>query len=216
MRPLHAASLSLLLLLGAACRSSTAPAPGPTISEAWALALTPPVGDGAVDREILRLQEGLRRSPTADDWVLLGQAWIRKGRQSGDAGLYLSAEGSSSAALKMRPGHHGALALRAMVLLNQHRFGAAREQALAILSQDPEDVPALAALSDAALEMGDVAAALDATQRLVDVKPGLASYGRAAHLRWIQGDVDGAKQLYLRAIDAGRGGRDPEPVAWML
>jgi tetratricopeptide (TPR) repeat protein len=216
MRPLHAASLSLLLLLGAACRAPTSPASGPTTAESQALALTAPAGDGAADREILRLQENLRRSPSADDWVLLGQAWIRKARQGGDSSLYLSAEGSSAAALRMRPGHHGALALRAMVLLNQHRFGAAREQALAILAGAPDDVPALAALSDAALEMGDVAAALEATQRLVDLKPGLASYGRAAHLRWIQGDVDGAKQLYARAIDAGRGGRDPEPVAWML
>ena len=37
MRLLHAASLSLLLLLGAACRSSTSPASGPTTSEARAL-----------------------------------------------------------------------------------------------------------------------------------------------------------------------------------
>ena len=216
MRLLHAASLSLLLLLGAACRSSTSPASGATTSEARALALAVPAGDGAVDREILRIQEGLRRTPTADDWVLLGQAWIRKARQAGDPGLYLSAEGSSVAALAMLPRHRGALGLRAMVLLNQHRFGAAREQALAILAQDPDDVPALAILSDAALEMGDVIVALDATQRLVDLKPGLASYGRAAHLRWIQGDVAGAKQLYARAIDAGRGAGDPEPVAWML
>jgi tetratricopeptide (TPR) repeat protein len=116
----------------------------------------------------------------------------------------------------MAPGHRAALGLRALVLLDQHRFAAAREQARAILGRDPEDLVALAALSDAALEMGDVAEAMQTAQKLVDLKPGLAAYGRAAHLRWTTGDVSGAKLLYARAIEAGRGARDPEPVAWMM
>jgi tetratricopeptide (TPR) repeat protein len=116
----------------------------------------------------------------------------------------------------MVPGHRGALGLRALVLLDQHRFGAAREQASAILRHDAGDLLALSVLSDAALEMGDVGASRDAAQRLVDLKPGLPAYGRAAHLRWVSGDVAGAKLLYARAIEAGRGARDAEPVAWMV
>src|SRR5262245_3459986 len=51
---------------------------------------------------------------------------------------------------------------------------------------------------------------------MVDLKPGLASYGRAAHLRHLQGDVKGAKRLYQLAIGAGDPTRDPEPRAWMI
>ena len=116
----------------------------------------------------------------------------------------------------MAPGHRAALGLRALVLLDQHRFSAARTQARAILSREPQDLLALAVLSDAALEMGDVPEAMQAAQTLVDLKPGLAAYGRAAHLRWTTGDVSGAKLLYARAIEAGRGARDAEPVAWMM
>ena len=216
MRLLHAASLSLLLTSGVACRSSSAPASGPTLAEARALALTAPAGDAPVDRDIVRLQERIRRMPAADDWVLLGQAWIQKARRAADPGLVLAAEGASIAALDMVPAHRGALGVRALALLDQHRFAAAREQARSVLSRHPDDLMSLMVLSDAALEMGDVAAAREAAQLLVDLKPGLPSYGRAAHLRWVTGDVSGAKLLYARAIEAGRGGRDPEPLAWMM
>src|SRR6478672_2343451 len=192
MRRLHATSISLLLLLGVACRSPSAPVAGPTVDEARALALTAPAGDGPVEREISRIQERLRRAPAPDDWVLLGQAWVQKARRAGDPGLVLGAEGASIVALSMMSGHRGALGLRALVLLDQHRFAEARAQASALLSRDAGDLVALTVLSDAALEMGDVTASREAAQRLVDLKPGLASYGRAAHLRWVGGDVPGA------------------------
>ena len=94
MRALHAVSLWLCLgVLGAACRSATPPSAERSLAEARALALAPPGGDGPVDREILRLQERLGHAPTADDWVLLGQAWVQKARRSGDAGLYAGTAG---------------------------------------------------------------------------------------------------------------------------
>ena len=217
MRFLNAAGVSVaVVVLATACRSSNAPGPRPSLVEARALALAPPGGDSPADREIARLQERLRNGPVPDDWVLLGQAWIRKARCSGETGLYLAAEGATVAALELAPGHRGALGLRALVLLNQHDFAGAREQARVLVTHDPGDLLALATLSDAALELGDLPAAVDAGQRLLDLKPGLAAYGRAAHLRWTVGDVAGAKLLYARAIEAGRGARDPEPMAWMV
>jgi tetratricopeptide (TPR) repeat protein len=218
MRFPHLASLCLCLgMLGTACRSSTPPSSAErTLAEARAVALARPGGDDPVDREILRLQERLAQSPSADEWVLLGQAWVQKARRSGDAGLFLAAEGAATAALAVASGHGAALGLKALVLLNQHQFERAREQARAVLARDPQELLALATLSDAALEMGDVPAAVDSAQLLLDLKPGLGAYGRAAHLRWVMGDVAGAKRLYARAIESGRGGRDLEPVAWMV
>jgi len=204
-----------ILLVGTACTRRDQAA-GVDLAEARALALAPPGGDGTVDRDLRRIQERLAQGPLADDWALLGQTWVQKARRSGDPGFYLAADAASTLALSVQPAHRGALGLRAMVLLNQHAFAEARRQATELLARAPDDVLGLATLSDAALELGDVAGALTASQRLVDAKPGLASYGRAAHLRWITGDVEGAKRLYALAIEAGRGARDPEPMAWML
>ena len=213
MHRAHAASILVaVLMLGAACKPSRPAPAGPDLAAARALALAAPGSDGRADRDILRIQERLRQTPMADDWVLLGQAWIQKARQAGDPGLYLAADGAATLALVMAPEHPGALGLRGLVLLNQHAFAEARRQAESVLARSPDDVLALATRSDAALELGDLPAALEASQRMVDVKPGLASYGRAAHLRWLTGDVAGAKSLYRSAIEAGRG----EPLAWML
>ena len=48
---------------------------------------------------------------------------------------------------------------------------------------------------------------------MVDLKPFYQSYIRAAHLRWLKGDLDGAIALMHSAIRAVSP-RDPESVAW--
>jgi tetratricopeptide (TPR) repeat protein len=207
--------VAAMLLLGAACKPSRTSTPHP-LEDARALALAAPAGSEAVDQEIGTLQTELRRSPNAEGWFLLGQAWVRKARHTGDPGLYLSANGASALALALDANHRGALELRTLVLLNQHSFREARAAAREILAKTPEDFLALGSLSDAELELGDVPAAIAAAQRMVDLKPNLVSYGRAAYLRWLTGDVAGAKTAYAAAIGAGRGGRDKEPLAWMV
>jgi tetratricopeptide (TPR) repeat protein len=149
-------------------------------------------------------------------WLALGHAWIRKARGTGDPGYYLNAGACAEVALKLSPDQRQALSLKGMVLLNAHRFSEARAFAEAALMQDPDDVLALGVLSDAYLELGSFEAAVLAAQRMVDLKPNLPSYGRAAHLRWLQGDAPAAKQFYRLAIDAGSDSRDPEPLAWII
>jgi len=51
---------------------------------------------------------------------------------------------------------------------------------------------------------------------MLDLRPDLASYARAAYLRWMRGDRTGAKLFGDRAIRAGSESSDPEPVAWAL
>jgi tetratricopeptide (TPR) repeat protein len=84
------------------------------------------------------------------------------------------------------------------------------------LGRDDDDPMSWGLLSDASLELGDLDGAIEAAQRMVDLKPSLLSYGRAAHLAWLQGDTAAAKLIYQRAIEAGRQHADPEPRAWMV
>ena len=153
---------------------------------------------------------------SSDAYVLAGYGWVRKARSEARPQLYRNAEACAQQALELAPNDAAARGLRGMVLLNDHRFTEARELALELLARDAHDVTALGLLSDAALELGDREQALDAAQRMVDEKPSLLSYGRAAHLRWLQGDVTGAKRLYERAIAAGAELKDREPRAWMI
>lgn len=66
--------------------------------------------------------------------------------------------------------------------------------------------------ANAALRRGDYDAAAKAIQHAVDAKADAQTFGRAAYLRWLHGDLDGAITLYKRAIDLGNA-RDPERLA---
>ena len=48
---------------------------------------------------------------------------------------------------------------------------------------------------------------------MIDLKPFYQSYTRAAHLRWLKGDLDGAIEMMHAAVKAASP-RDRESVAW--
>ena len=54
---------------------------------------------------------------------------------------------------------------------------------------------------------------MDAYQAAIELRPDLRSYNRAAYLRWMQGDFDGALKVLELALQSGSA-RDPEPLAW--
>jgi tetratricopeptide (TPR) repeat protein len=181
------------------------------------LALAPATGGGATDVTIASLQASVGRNPAkADYWVLLGRVWIKKARESSDPGYYAHADACARIALAAAPGNRLALDLQAMVLLNDHKFEAARQLAASVTAARPDDPMAYATLSDALLELGRFDEAAAATQMMVDIKPNLPSYSRAAYLRWLKGDVRASKEIVRKAIDAGGDTRDPEPLAWVL
>jgi len=181
------------------------------------LALLDPPGQTALDAHIRELEAHARHNPRkAEAWVALGRAWVQKARSDGDALHYLSADGCAEVALREAPSDRGALDLRGLVLLNNHRFEEARALAQSVVDRAPEDAPAWGNLSDALTDLGRYADAVRATQRMMDLKPNLASYARASYLLWLRGDVTGAKESARLAIDAGGDRRDPEPLAWVL
>ncbi len=63
------------------------------------------------------------------------------------------------------------------------------------------------------MEQGRLAEAAAAYQKMIDLKPFYQSYTRAAHLRWLKGDLDGAIEMMNAAVKAASP-RDPESIAW--
>jgi tetratricopeptide (TPR) repeat protein len=149
-------------------------------------------------------------------YVRAGSDYVRKARAQSEPVYYEHARVCVQGALNRQPGHRGARRLAGLISLNEHAFAAARDGALALISEDADDAMSWGTLSDARLELGDVPGAIEAAQRMLDLKPNLPAYGRAAHLRWLQGDIAGAKRLYELAIASGAGARDHEPRAWMI
>jgi tetratricopeptide (TPR) repeat protein len=210
------------LLLLAACHKPAPEAPPPapeaeTTTGKHALALRDPVDHGRVDEALRKAQAALgHNAANADFWIRVGQLWVRKAREASDPVYYASAEAAAEAALELSPDFSPALDLRGLVLLNEHKFTEARDLAQATLSRRPDDILAHGVLSDANLELGNYEAAVTAAQGMVDLKPNLPSYSRAAHLMWLRGDVKGARETWRLAIDSGMDLRDMEPRAWVI
>lgn len=172
-------------------------------------------GEGSPERQLRRAQSKATADGEASAWVEVGQAWMRVARVRTQPELFRAAEDCTTQALARNPQDASALRLRGLMFMNAHRFSEARALAQELLARDPADTLSWGTLSDAELELGRVSEAIAAAQEMVDLKPSLLSYGRAAHLRWLTGDVIGAKRFYQAAIAAGQQQADPEPRSWM-
>ena len=182
-----------------------------------ALALAAVNGTAPIDSMLTVLQSSVAKNPRkADLWIGRGRAWVRKARESSDPGYYAHADACARIALSLEPANRLAVDLQAMVLLNDHKFEAARSLAESITRARPDDPVAYGTLGDALLELGRFEDAVAATQTMVDLKPNLPSYSRASYLAWLQGDTVAAKKMVRLAMDAGGDWRNPEPLAWVL
>lgn len=203
----------LCVLLSAAAVSGCQGRPSPT-DEARDICLAAPTGGTSVDEAIRKYQAQARQLPTRpDQWLLVGRGWVRKARGSSDPGFFINVRACADEALNVAPASAAALDLKALALMNDHRFAEARTAAERALAVDPKDTVAVGTLSDALLELGDVDGAAALAQRMVDLRPDMASYSRAAYFRWLEGDAAHAK-LFMRYALNGRDYRDPEPAAW--
>lgn len=207
------ALLVLAIAALAACGRGTPPHAVTIADEATLLCSTalPDEGAGA----FARIAADLRPERRALAYVDRGRRFVRRARQEADPGYFLNVRACAAKAEADVPGLPSARELVALDLMENHRFGEAREVATAILSADAERPEALGVLADAELELGHYDAAAAAVQKQLDVQPSAPAYARAAWLRWLRGDFAGATRLYKDAL----GGLDPsrpEAAAWLL
>ncbi|MGE0884719.1 MAG: tetratricopeptide repeat protein [Blastocatellales bacterium] len=236
----HWISIGLLAILtigGSACRSTGRAASNNL--QPCEVALAMHNGDGQLDREIRQLQHKIRVSPQPLPLIeKLGWSFVEKARVSFDSGYYKLAEqcavcleakqaeeidqgqkpSSTGSTLNSQSGQStksASLLLRGHALHNLHRFAEAEQ-----LARELTRIRGLAfdygLLGDVLMEQGKLDDAIQAYQRMMELKPGPQAYSRAAHVHWIKGDLKGARLLMQMAAQAfGQAGSgDAESAAW--
>jgi tetratricopeptide (TPR) repeat protein len=205
--------VALSLGLAACARPDQAAAPAPPEPDACAAALAPGHEAGDLDRAITAAQQDARSAPQPGLALeRLGYLFVARARISNDPGDYTLAAKTSDCLDARQPGQAAALLLRGHVLHQLHRFAEAERIARTLVGMRtfPLDY---GLLGDVLMEQGRLAEAGDAYQKMLDLKPFFQSYVRAAHLRWLKGDLDGAMKVMRLAI-AAASPRDKESSAW--
>jgi tetratricopeptide (TPR) repeat protein len=233
MRRLISFILFILSLIALnACHSASGGALQAATPCALALAAqTNGARDGAnLDREIARIQNDLRTNAKPFQATALieklGWNFVEMARVSFDPGYYKLAEqcalcleskrnerrSANQALASPESIHAAALLLRGHALHNMHRFGEAEKIARELVEKRGLAYD-FGLLGDVLMEQGKIDESVMAYQKMMDLRPGPQAYGRAAHVRWLKGDTEGARVLMrMSAQSAGQG--DPETAAW--
>ena len=145
----------------------------------------------------------------------LGDANVQRARETGDPGgnLMAAAERAYDKALRRDPGDAGAATGMGAVALSGHDFRGGLEWGQRARRAEPDLVRPYAVLVDAQIELGRYDAAGRSLQRMIDLKPNLASYSRVSYYRELHGDHAGALEAMALAVSAG--GDAPEQVAYV-
>jgi len=178
------------------------------------LVLTPQTGDSHTDREISQLQQRIRDGRNVEPWLdRLGWAFVAKARESFDPGFYKLAEQCARSIEMRNPQSQEAMLLRAHVLQNLHRFKESETLARRLVQQRGLSFD-YGLLGDALMEQGKLGDAVEAYQRMMNLKPDLRAYARAAHMRWLKGDLAGAIEAMELGVSAASPS-DAESGAWV-
>jgi tetratricopeptide (TPR) repeat protein len=167
-------------------------------------AATPqPVGD-RLAATIEQLRDRLRRVP--DDptaWANLGAAYVEQARALANPAYYPQAQGAFDRSVQLQPDGNAAALVGLGALANaRHDFAAARRYAEDAVALNPASAEAYGVLADATTQLGDTAAATAAVQRMLDLRPGVASFTRASYELELHGRTDDARAAMQRALAA--------------
>ena len=158
-------------------------------------------------------QAAVRAAPaSATVYAGLGDAYLSRARDSGDPSFYSRAERAFDAALRRDPRDVAGFIGTGTLAGLRHDFSGQLRRGLAARRAAPALARPLTVVADAQIELGRYPAAARSIQRLVDLKPALASYARVSYFRELHGDVDGAVAAMRLAVSAGG---SPEGTAYV-
>jgi tetratricopeptide (TPR) repeat protein len=165
------------------------------------------------DKAVTAWAARARREPRSVlAWANLGDALMQKARETMDLAYYGRAEAAFTQALALNPNEPEVMAGLSWVYGSRHEFERSIEWATKAVKIAPGNQTAYGLLGDAAVEMGDYDAAFKHYQKMLDLRPDLASYSRGAHLLYLTGNTRRAIWLMQKAIAAGAA--TSEATAW--
>ena len=206
----------LLLLPGAlaigGCAARHTASSGPASVSAPALptanmtldAIPTPPALTAADHGIAKWAGMLRRNPNDDKiWVRLGDTLMQKPRETSNPHYYSCAEQVYRQALARNANSADAMTGLAWVESDRNQFDKSTDWANKAVALDPQDNTAYGLLGDADAALGHYDAAYTHYQKMLDIRPDIASYSRGAHLLAMDGNSRKAMWLMIKAIKTG-------------
>ena len=138
---------------------------------------------------------------------------LQRARETADPARYARAEALFRRVLTRDGRDIDATIGLGTLALARHDFRAALRFGLAAHRLAPQLARPYAVLVDAQIELGRYEPARRSLQKMIDMRPNLASYARVSYYRELHGDLDGALQAMALAVSAG--GQAPENVAYV-
>jgi tetratricopeptide (TPR) repeat protein len=158
-------------------------------------------------------QSRLLRSPDDPHLALqLATAYLQRARETGDPSFYTKADGLLDAAAAKLPADADLVIAAGSLSLSRHDFAKALELGSRAVALAPVRSAAYGLLIDAQVELGRYDDAVANTQRMIGLRPDLASFTRVSYLRELHGDRSGAIDAMRLAIQAGP--VNGESTAW--
>lgn len=157
-----------------------------------------------------------KNSKDFEAYNALALALSSRARETSDVMFYTQAEEALQRSFEISPGNFDGERIRVWLLLGRHEFAAALEAAQKLNRKMPDDVMLYGFLTDANVELGNYKDAETAAQWMLDLRPGnIPGLTRAAYLRELFGDIDGALDLMEMAYESTPPS-ESEDRAWIL
>jgi tetratricopeptide (TPR) repeat protein len=200
-------TVTVLLLIALAAAGAWAESPGSSAEKT----LSPAQRSVAQAEKLIA-----KNSKDFEAYNALALALSRRARETSDVVFYTQAEEALQRSFEISPGNFDGERIRVWLLLGKHEFAAALEAAQKLNKKMPDDVMLYGFLTDANVELGNYKDAETAAQWMLDLRPGnIPGLTRAAYLRELFGDIDGALDLMEMAYESTPPS-ESEDRAWIL
>lgn len=138
----------------------------------------------------------------------LGLAYLQRARETSDPTYYSRAEGILKQALSEAPEDTDTLIGLGTLALARHQFQDAVDWANRAIATNSYKAATFGVLGDAYTELGLYDDAVEAVQKMIDLRPDQTSYARVSYARELHGDLQGAIAAMQSAVASAPGGSE--------
>ena len=169
------------------------------------------------EQSIAAAQHLIEKNPkNYEAYNALALALSRRARETSDPNFYTQGEAALQKSFEIAPDNFDGKRIQVWLLLGKHEFAAARDEAMKLNKRMPDDVMVYGFLTDANVELGNYADAENAANWMLKLRAGnQPAVTRAAYLRELFGDIDGALDLMNMAYQSNPPSQ-VEDGAWLL